>query len=145
MWLICAVPPASCFGIVAGSGRNRNARNTVPAHAAGTTSAVVTSTPTARSAARIRDANPRVASVGHPPSVDALARSLASTGLPHPVLVDVAREAIAAGDPDGAATRAAAAARRLLTPVVNATGVLLHTNLGRSPLGVSIGASYGNL
>src|SRR6185436_14019279 len=122
MWLICAVTPWICFGIVAGSGRNRNARNTVPAHARGTTSAVVRRTPMARSAARIPAPNPRVALVGRPPSVDALARSLASTGLPHPVLVDVAREAIAAGDAGTAADRARAAARRLLVPVVNATG-----------------------
>jgi L-seryl-tRNA(Ser) seleniumtransferase len=69
-----------------------------------------------------------------PPSVDALARSLASSGLPHAMLVDVAREAIAAGDPESAATRARDLRRTLLTPVVNATGVLLHTNLGRAPL-----------
>ena len=37
-----------------------------------------------------------------PPSVDGLARSLADTGLPHPLLVDVARAAIAAGDPASA-------------------------------------------
>jgi L-seryl-tRNA(Ser) seleniumtransferase len=69
-----------------------------------------------------------------PPSVDRLARSLAATGLPHPILVDCAREAIAAGRPETALERAEAFARTLLTPVVNATGVLLHTNLGRAPL-----------
>jgi L-seryl-tRNA(Ser) seleniumtransferase len=69
-----------------------------------------------------------------PPSVDTLARSLAPTGLPHAVLVDIARGAIADGDPASAAARASAFARRLLQPVVNATGVLLHTNLGRAPL-----------
>lgn len=69
-----------------------------------------------------------------PPSVDALARSLASSGLPHPLLVDVAREAIEAGDVDSALSRARSLARTLLTPVVNATGVLLHTNLGRAPV-----------
>lgn len=69
-----------------------------------------------------------------PPSVDALARSLASTDLPHPVLVDIARAAIEAGDVESVAARAAAFRRTLLTPVVNATGVLLHTNLGRAPL-----------
>ncbi|MEA3020977.1 MAG: L-seryl-tRNA(Ser) seleniumtransferase [Actinomycetota bacterium] len=80
-----------------------------------------------------------------PPSVDTLARSLAPTGLPHPVLVDVAREAIAAGDAASAPARAAEAARRLLGPVVNATGVLLHTNLGRAPLAVHAEAAYSNL
>ncbi len=69
-----------------------------------------------------------------PPSVDALARSLAGTGLPHPILVDLARAAIADGVPGSAADRADAFERSLLTPVVNATGVLLHTNLGRAPL-----------
>jgi L-seryl-tRNA(Ser) seleniumtransferase len=69
-----------------------------------------------------------------PPSVDKLARSLSSTGLPHPICVDLARAAIDAGDPDSAAQRADDFRRTLLTPVVNATGVLLHTNLGRAPL-----------
>lgn len=69
-----------------------------------------------------------------PPSVDKLARSLNSSGLPHPICVDVARAAIEAGDPDSAAPRADEFRRTLLTPVVNATGVLLHTNLGRAPL-----------
>ena len=70
-----------------------------------------------------------------PPSVDALATSLAASGLPHPILVDIARAAIADRDPTDAAARAEAFRRTLLTPVVNATGVLLHTNLGRAPLG----------
>lgn len=69
-----------------------------------------------------------------PPSVDQLARSLASSGLPHPICVDVARAAIDAGDPTSAERRADDFRRTLLTPVVNATGVLLHTNLGRAPL-----------
>jgi len=69
-----------------------------------------------------------------PPSVDALARSLTPSGLPHPVLVDIARAAIDAGDVESAGARAEAFRRSLLTPVVNATGVLLHTNLGRAPL-----------
>jgi L-seryl-tRNA(Ser) seleniumtransferase len=70
-----------------------------------------------------------------PPSVDALARSLSSSGLPHPLLVDVARAVIADGVVAEAPARAEALRRTLLTGVVNATGVLLHTNLGRAPLG----------
>ncbi|TFH14459.1 MAG: hypothetical protein E4H05_09450, partial [Acidimicrobiales bacterium] len=70
-----------------------------------------------------------------PPSVDALARSISPTGLPHPILVDIARGAIEAGEPETAFDRARAFRRTLLTPVVNATGVLLHTNLGRAPMG----------
>jgi L-seryl-tRNA(Ser) seleniumtransferase len=81
-----------------------------------------------------------------PPSVDRLARQLTDTGLPHPLLVDAARAAVAAGDPASARHRAEAVAAALLRPVVNATGVLLHTNLGRAPLGRPPGASgYANL
>ena len=80
-----------------------------------------------------------------PPSVDALARSLADTGLPHPLLVDAARAAIDRGDPDGARADAEAVAAALLRPVVNATGVLLHTNLGRAPVAHEQAATYTNL
>ncbi len=53
-----------------------------------------------------------------PPSVDALARSLAEGGssLPHPLLVDVARRAIAAGDPATAPSEAAAVERGAAAP-----------------------------
>jgi L-seryl-tRNA(Ser) seleniumtransferase len=81
-------------------------------------------------------------STAHPPSVDALARSLADVGLPHPLLVDAAREAVAAGDPGSARARAEAISAALLRPVVNATGVLLHTNLGRAPLGADRPPSF---
>jgi L-seryl-tRNA(Ser) seleniumtransferase len=80
-----------------------------------------------------------------PPSVDALARSITGTGLPHPLLVDVAREAIAAGDPDSADLRARELERTLLRTVVNGTGVLLHTNLGRAPFAVTRAAEATNL
>ncbi|HEX2196512.1 MAG TPA: L-seryl-tRNA(Sec) selenium transferase [Actinomycetota bacterium] len=57
--------------------------------------------------------------------------------------VDAARERVAAGEDAPEAEAVAAAARALqeedrlrgLVPVVNATGVLVHTNLGRVPLG----------
>ena len=80
-----------------------------------------------------------------PPSVDRLARSLAGIDLPHPLRVDAARAAVAAGDPDSAAERAHRIRRQMLTPVINGTGVLLHTNLGRAPLAWSQSASYSNL
>ena len=80
-----------------------------------------------------------------PPSVDALARSLADIDLPRPLLVDAARRAIAGGDPSSARDRAEAVRRALLGPVINATGVLLHTNLGRAPVASAQPAGYTNL
>jgi L-seryl-tRNA(Ser) seleniumtransferase len=77
----------------------------------------------------------------HPPSVDALAASIDDGTLPRLLLVEVARRTIAewradgSGDLEERARRAAAAlGRHDRTRVINATGVLLHTNLGRAPL-----------
>jgi L-seryl-tRNA(Ser) seleniumtransferase len=78
----------------------------------------------------------------------ALAKS-AQNGLPRALVaraardaVAAARERVAAGEPTDLDTVVADAVTRmqtqraaLLAPVVNATGVLLHTNLGRAPLG----------
>ena len=76
------------------------------------------------------------------PSVDDLAASLESR-LPMPLVVEVARASIeqaraqisegADGEPDKIAVEAIARLERDSgVPVVNATGVLLHTNLGRA-------------
>ncbi|MFW2383307.1 MAG: L-seryl-tRNA(Sec) selenium transferase [Acidimicrobiales bacterium] len=81
----------------------------------------------------------------HPPSVDRLARSLESTGLPHVVCVEVARQAIAQGRVSEAPNMARERARQLLMPVINATGTLLHTNLGRAPIHVTSPGSYFNV
>lgn len=80
-----------------------------------------------------------------PPSVDALARSLAGGGLPDPLRVDAARFAIADGRADHVQSYARAIEDSLLRPVVNATGVLLHTNLGRAPFSLGVAAAYTNL
>ena len=69
---------------------------------------------------------------------------IADVGLPHPLLVEAARAAIAEGRADGAREHADRLARTLLQRVVNATGVLLHTNLGRAPWRITREA-YSNL
>ena len=78
------------------------------------------------------------------PSVGELAERL--PGAPHGVAVSAAREAIdearervlAGGEPGdverAAAERLSALVEGTLRPVVNATGVIVHTNLGRAPL-----------
>jgi len=87
-------------------------------------------------------------------------------GLPHGLAVTVARSVVddargrvAAGDPvteesvlADARRRAAEIGRSLLQPVLNATGVIVHTNLGRAPLGAGplaavaeVAAGYSNL
>jgi L-seryl-tRNA(Ser) seleniumtransferase len=59
--------------------------------------------------------------------------------------VDAARAAIARGDPAGAWDEVDRLRAGLLQPVINGTGVLLHTNLGRAPLEVALPAGAVNL
>ncbi|HSF86131.1 MAG TPA: L-seryl-tRNA(Sec) selenium transferase [Acidimicrobiia bacterium] len=99
-----------------------------------------------------------------PPSVDALARTLARDGpgqaLPFALLVALTRKAIDAARAAGNGAQAEALARKLVTAaaagvpqrIVNATGVLLHTNLGRAPLhpdaarrAAEVATGYGNV
>jgi L-seryl-tRNA(Ser) seleniumtransferase len=79
------------------------------------------------------------------PPVDQVADGLGETGLPRPLVVDCARSALdlarseiaGGGEPDVnriAGDLIAGLQRSALHKVVNATGVLLHTNLGRAPL-----------
>jgi len=91
-----------------------------------------------------------VDTAGRPPSVDALARELALRhSLPHAVLVDIARRAIANGSLTDVKKLADELAgdlvQSLLREVVNATGVLLHTNLGRAPVASQTSSRASNL
>ncbi len=82
---------------------------------------------------------------GRPPSVDVLARALSRhSDLPHALLVQCARRAIEAYRIGESADLEANAIRvvrnmeeMLMRDAVNATGVLLHTNLGRAPISMS--------
>ena len=91
------------------------------------------------------------------PSVDELVRAEALAALPHAAAVAAARETlarareeIAAGhDPGDLVARtldtAARRAQPVLRRVVNATGVVLHTNLGRAPLAAAAVARLGEV
>ncbi len=97
------------------------------------------------------------------PSVDALVRALPATGLPRSIVIecartaiDRAREEIARGNEGDPRVIAGEIVGRLqasrLQAVINATGVLLHTNLGRAPLAGeaadaarAAATSYGNV
>lgn len=100
------------------------------------------------------------------PSVERV-RTALGTGQPHDIVVgaarraiDLAREAIRSGSPAPAFEEVLGKARgfleehsrSVLGPVINATGVLLHTNLGRAPLGrrqleavARVAGGYSNL
>jgi L-seryl-tRNA(Ser) seleniumtransferase len=102
------------------------------------------------------------------PSVERVVAALGgdTAGLPHPLVVDCAREAVATARAEAEAgtapsvdavvatarDRLMAFHRSLLRPVLNATGVIVHTNLGRAPVAadalaaaVAIGRGYSNL
>ena len=100
------------------------------------------------------------------PAVDAVLRAVAGAGVPNVVLarcarawLDSLRSEVLAGDLDAAAValrcapeavrrelvaRAAAAQRRRHQRVVNATGIVLHTGLGRAPLPAAAAAAIAD-
>jgi len=97
------------------------------------------------------------------PAVEKVLQALQDTGIPRPAVVAIVRRELAAlrkgrqvPEFDGvlAALRMKLAAFRhsRLQPLINGTGILVHTNLGRSPLGAaveetlrSLAANYNNL
>ena len=97
------------------------------------------------------------------PSVDKILQTLGDTGLPAPVVVHAVRRHLqalrsqkAVPSPDAIVASIRSSLEQLrasrITPVINATGVLVHTNLGRAPLAAesiqaltSVGANYSTL
>jgi L-seryl-tRNA(Ser) seleniumtransferase len=98
------------------------------------------------------------------PSVDKILQALGDTGLPAPVVVDAVRRHLSAlraqkktippfdAVVDGVRERLRVLRALRITPVINGTGILVHTNLGRAPLSAesiraltAIGASYSTL
>ncbi|MCX6897603.1 MAG: L-seryl-tRNA(Sec) selenium transferase [Verrucomicrobia bacterium] len=99
------------------------------------------------------------------PQVEKVLQQLGDTGLPRPVVVAVVRRELAelrkraaktiiAPDAVIASIRSTLAMLRAqrIQPVINGTGILVHTNFGRAPLGPrvletlrEIGGSYNNL
>ncbi|HTD86990.1 MAG TPA: L-seryl-tRNA(Sec) selenium transferase [Candidatus Binatia bacterium] len=97
------------------------------------------------------------------PAVEQIVQRLGKVDLPRPAVVAVVRREIAAlrkekqiPDPDAIFERIRRAIAELrsarIQPVINGTGVLIHTNLGRAPLGAqviqtlaTIGTNYNNL
>jgi L-seryl-tRNA(Ser) seleniumtransferase len=99
------------------------------------------------------------------PQVEKVLQQLGDTGLPRPIVVAVVRRELAglrkrAAKTDIAPDAVVASIRSVLAtlraqriqPVINGTGILVHTNFGRSPLGPrvldtlrDIGGSYNNL
>jgi L-seryl-tRNA(Ser) seleniumtransferase len=103
------------------------------------------------------------------PSVEKILQSLGDTGIPRPLVVEVVRDHLAdlrktssvqnAGltpSLEGVVQQVGQRIEELrlsrIQPVINGTGILVHTNLGRAPLGPAvvetleaIGANYNNL
>ena len=64
----------------------------------------------------------------YPPSVNELVEAHSNSGIPRPLLVDEVRKAINEGKWNNLDERVGILRKLALQEVVNATGVLLHTN-----------------
>ena len=91
------------------------------------------------------------------PAVEKVLQALGDCSLPRPVVVNLVRAELAAlrrqqsSLPDFAEVlarlQAAAKAIRLsrIQPVINGTGILVHTNLGRAPMGPAVAQTLGEI
>ena len=97
------------------------------------------------------------------PAVEKVLQALGDAGLPRPLVLDVVRRELAAlrkgkavPEFDAVVAQIRGALRDLrssrIRPLINGTGILIHTNFGRAPLGervieavAQIGAHYNNL
>jgi L-seryl-tRNA(Ser) seleniumtransferase len=97
------------------------------------------------------------------PSVDGILSALGETHLPRPLVVECIRTQLAALRKSGEIPETAGVVRQIeealrglrrsrIQSVINGTGIVIHTNLGRSPLGqqavaemTRIARAYGNL
>ena len=68
----------------------------------------------------------------YPPSVNELVEAHTNSGIPRPLLVEEVRRAIDEGKWESLDERVETLRKLALQEVINATGVLLHTNLGRA-------------
>ena len=81
----------------------------------------------------------------YPPSVNDLVGAFEDTGIPRPLLVQEARKAIEDGEWENLSERINALKKLSLQEVINGTGVLLHTNLGRASWPTTFSGSPINL
>src|SRR5580765_3858400 len=90
------------------------------------------------------------------PSVDKVLQALGDTGLPRPIVLDVVRRELQALRAQKTIPGLEAVVARLeavvrdvraarIQPVINATGILVHTNFGRAPLGADVIAAVSRI
>jgi L-seryl-tRNA(Ser) seleniumtransferase len=90
------------------------------------------------------------------PSVDKVLQALGDTGLPRPIVLDVVRRELQAlraqktiPGLDAVVARLDAVVRDVraarIQPVINGTGILVHTNFGRAPLGTDVIAAVSRI